>query len=90
MTPTPTTGTSGSHNAHARLSPSSADRWARCTASTQFIEENADRIPPDKGSVYAEEGTKAHDYCEAVLTGKTSINEVPLDFRPHVQFYVDH
>lgn len=92
MTPThpTTTGTSGSHNAHARLSPSSADRWARCTASTQFIEENADRIPPDKGSVYAEEGTKAHDYCEAVLTEKIIIDEVPLDFRPHVKFYVDH
>jgi hypothetical protein len=90
MTPTPTTGTSGSHNAHARLSPSSADRWARCTASTKFIEDNQDRIPPDRGSVYAQEGSDAHDLCEAVLTGKTTISEVPQDFRPHVKFYVDH
>jgi len=86
----PEPGTSGSHNAHARLSPSSADRWATCTASTAFIEENADRIPPDTGSRYADEGTRAHDYCEAVLTGKTSSHLVPEDFRPHVQFYVDH
>ena len=85
-----TTPNSGSHNTHARLSPSSADRWARCTASTPFIEDNAHLIPKERESAYASEGSHAHDLCEAVLTQKIGIDEVPEDFRPHVKFYVDH
>jgi hypothetical protein len=87
---TPTHQNSGSYNQHARLSPSSADRWARCTASTPFIEDNAHLIPKERESAFALEGSAAHDYCEAVLTGKTLIEDVPEDFRPHVKFYVDH
>ena len=44
----------------------------------------------DKGSVYADEGTQAHDWAEKVLSGRILIDEVPEDFRPHVAFYVNH
>jgi hypothetical protein len=81
---------SGSSNAHARLSPSSSKRWLSCTASTSYIRDNAERIPPERESPYAAEGTLAHDYAEAVLNGTLDIEEVPEDFRPHIRLYVDH
>ncbi len=84
------TMSSGSHNTHARLSPSSSKRWTTCTASIKYIEENATRLPEDRSSVYAEEGTKAHDYAAELLEGMIDHSEIPTDFLPHVRFYVDH
>lgn len=80
---------SGSANQHSKLSPSSASRWTSCSSSVGYIASNADRIPRDEGSVYAAEGTKAHDYAEEVLLGIRSLEEVPEDFRPHIKVYVD-
>jgi hypothetical protein len=78
-------GSSGSHNGHARLAPSASERWMHCTASVE-----ACAGIKDSGSEYATEGTQAHDYAEAVLSGKLPIEKVPEDFRPHVKFYTDH
>lgn len=47
---------------HALLSPSSSHRWINCTPSAR-LEEGV----PDKGSVYAEEGSCAHALCEFKL-----------------------
>ena len=41
---------------HAKLSPSGAHRWMACPGSI-VLESNI----PDKGSVYADEGTAAHE-----------------------------
>lgn len=84
MTATPA-GNSGSHNSHARLSPSDSKRWAHCTASISATEH----IPKDN-SVYASEGTEAHDWAEKVLVGTVKLKDVPSDFRPHIKSYVDH
>ena len=46
-------------NAHAFLSASSAARWAHCTASPHFEKDF-----PSTTSVFAEEGTLAHSFCE--------------------------
>ena len=67
--------TAHSQRSHARLSPSSAHRWAVCTASTAFIEANRDRIPPDRSSAAADEGTTAHEVAESLLLGKP--NKMP-------------
>jgi hypothetical protein len=90
-TTTPATGSSGSHQVHAKHhSPSSSGCWYHCTAATAFLEANSHRLPPDKSSKYADEGTQAHDYAADVLRGKLDIEKVPEDFRPHVKLYVDH
>lgn len=47
---------------HALLSPSSSHRWINCTPSAR-LEEGV----PDKGSIYAEEGSCAHALCEFKL-----------------------
>lgn len=46
-------------SAHARLSASAAHRWLNCTAAPRFEEQF-----PWGTSVYAEEGTLAHEICE--------------------------
>jgi hypothetical protein len=48
--------------AHATLSPSSAERWISCPASVRVIAA-LDRVD-DSGSVYAAEGTRAHTLAE--------------------------
>ena len=81
---------SGSHNTHARLAPSASKQWSQCTASLAFIEANRHRVPEDKGSIYAQEGTEAHDWAAKVLLKQIQLKEVPEDFRPHVGAYVEH
>ncbi len=85
MSEAETIGGSGSHNVHARLAPSASERWTSCTASVEACGETR-----SESSVYSDEGTEAHDWAEKVLSGKTQIDEVPEDFRPHIKFYVDH
>ena len=45
--------------AHAKLSASAAHRWLNCTAAPGFEEQF-----PRGTSVFAEEGTLAHEFCE--------------------------
>lgn len=97
-----TTHSSGSHNAHARLAPSDSKRWTQCTAAIAFCEANSHRVPKDTGSVYAEEGTVAHDLAAEVLLGKLAFEDLPdgdtirhpefpdTDFRTPVTTYVEH
>ena len=51
---------------HAILSPSSAKQWINCTPSALLAEAAGSRT-----SVYAEEGTLAHEIAEYALTQYT-------------------
>lgn len=55
--------------AHARLGPSAADRWMTCSASVELIQSLADRgiVDPSASSVYADEGTAAHEVRQISL-----------------------
>lgn len=53
---------------HALLSASSAHRWLHCTGSP-FLEKEF----PDTTSVYAQEGTLAHELCELKLKKYTTV-----------------
>lgn len=52
-----------SQRAHALLAPSAAGRWLNCTPSARLEEQYGERKP----SLYAEEGTIAHELCEVML-----------------------
>ncbi len=93
-----------SQRGHARLAPSNSKCWTTCTASVAFIAANADRVK-EGDTRYADEGTQAHEFCDAVLNGKMPLEEVPngkeidfpedhvyrgKDFRTHVTTYVEH
>ena len=51
-------------DAHARFSPSAAERFIRCPPSLLLGEEVG---PEDSGSDYSREGTDAHSLCEYLL-----------------------
>lgn len=83
-------GTSGSHNLHARLAPSHSKTWATCTAALAYCEANKHLIPEDTGSIYAAEGTEAHDHAADVLLKKKTLDQIPVEMREPVGDYVAH
>lgn len=58
--------TAHENRAHAKLSPSSAERWMACPGSVRMSEGIA-----DTSSVYADEGTAAHELAERCLRDNT-------------------
>ena len=78
---------------HAKLSPSSSDRWLECAGSLLDV-------PEDVGSRYALEGTAAHALAEHCLKNEIDAHaaEFPKDhssfdspeLRAHVQTYLDY
>ena len=67
---TPPKGGSGSHNKHARLSPSASDRWMSCSASIEYIERlREEGVIPKKepSNVYGAVGSFAHDLSEIIF-----------------------
>ena len=67
---------------HSRTGPSSAERWVHCPPSLRLGEEYG---APDAGSVYAAEGTEAHELGEYLL--RQALGEAMEDPRPDMQFY---
>jgi hypothetical protein len=85
---------------HAVLSASAASRWLACPGSVRLT-----RDLPDEGSVYAAEGTLAHELAELCLRRGWNAddlpeyaggaegedwNRYPPAMREHVQYYLDH
>lgn len=66
--------------AHASASPSAAHRWLKCTACVE-----AESHFQDKGSIYAEEGTLAHELAEAWINMPTTHIRAKIE-----EFYADH
>jgi hypothetical protein len=90
-TESPPTGSSGSHNAHAKLSPSGSKTWTNCIAAPAMVYANSHLIPEDTSSEYSREGTAAHDFAADVLLNKITIDDVPEEvFRDPIKDYVDH
>ena len=82
---------SGSHNQHARLSPSDSKRWTSCLASIAFQEANDHRVRKDTSTRDSDFGTAAHDWAAKVLLKQITIEEVPVEFRESiVEPYVNH
>lgn len=75
--------------AHAYLSCSSSDRWLNCTVAPSLEAKYS-----DEGSVYAQEGTTAHELAERCLrTGKDAdaiSGTYPQEMRDYVQVYLDY
>ena len=87
--------------AHALLSASGASRWMKCTPSARLEEEY-----PSQSSVFAQEGTLAHEFAETML--RYEIGQINLqvydatiedlrsselytdEMEEQVQKYVDH
>lgn len=59
--------------AHSKFSASGAERWFNCPGSVELSEGQ-----PDKTSVYAQEGTQAHEVLEAFMLAT-------LDYNPETE-----
>ena len=80
---------------HARLSPSSAQRWINCPGSIREIE----KAPPAPDSFAAREGTAAHELAEVCLKRNQNADEfigaffndfeVDEEMADAVQLYLD-
>lgn len=71
--------------AHAKLSPSSAERWMNCPGSVVLSEGM-----PNQTSVFAEEGTKAHEIAEMILRNQKGWADAPVEMLEHIKVYVDY
>jgi hypothetical protein len=73
-----------SERAHALLSASGSDRWINCPASPR-LEEHFE----EETSVYAEEGTLAHEIAELML--KVDLKLIPMgDYRRQLEVLKKH
>lgn len=61
-------------------------RWAACPGSVPLCED----LPRVAQSVYAEEGTKAHNVAAAILLDDYAGDDVPAEMAEAVQVYIDH
>ena len=71
-------------NRHARFGPSSADRYIHCPPALKMGEEYGQ---PDTGSIYAAEGTEAHELGEFLL--RQALGEEMADPRPTMTYYCE-
>jgi len=70
------------------VGPSASGRWSVCTASPQFLVDNADKLPSDS-SEYADEGSVAHHVAAQLLTAADP-GKVSGEMLAHVTKYVDY
>lgn len=66
-----------SERAHALLAASHASRWMNCPPSAR-LEEAWEAEHPSESSVYAEEGTLAHEMAEALLKSEVEGKEFDM------------
>jgi hypothetical protein len=76
--------------AHAKLSPSGAERWMTCPGSIVLSEGM-----PNPDSTFAAEGTKAHELAECWLKGVNPTDKWFLtpeagQMRDYVNMYVSY
>ena len=81
-----------SDETHSVYGPSAATRWRTCPGSVDLIKHGkaSGEIPRNATSVYAEEGTTAHDWANKILTTETPFTEIAdQDMRGYVKDYVN-
>lgn len=72
--------------AHSKIGASTMHRWSQCPGSVKLCEGI-----PNKSSVYAEEGTRAHELAAKILLQEIShahLDNEPDDFREAIFKYV--
>ena len=62
-------------SAHAKLGPSAAKRWMRCTASVAELERLERQLGPEPSGEYAQAGTAKHEAAEYCLRRPNSLPE---------------
>ncbi len=75
---------------HSILSPSSAYRWSRCTASKLLEMQYADELKDDIGNIHSNTGTIAHLLAETALRFDARCEDILADMAENIQGYVDY
>jgi len=72
---------------HSLFGPSSADRWMACPGSVELSKS----APPSRDSVYAREGTEAHECLEFIVLRYNDLNQASREaYRRWPKVMVDH
>lgn len=89
-TPAKTTPADSNHP-HYAWGASAAKQWRGCPGSVNFTErlKEAGKVPRDSSTAYSIEGTEAHDWAQKCLEGVITLDEIPAEFREHLEGYVD-
>lgn len=71
-----------------------AMRWARDVREgrcqpADLTEDQKKDIWKSEGNVYSREGTRAHDFANAIFAGEKTLEDIPEEFRIPVGFYID-
>ena len=92
MGETPQTTPADANHPHSIYGASGAKRWRLCPGSVNLIQKAkaAGEIPERRDSPESIEGTEAHGWADKVLTGKCGIEELPEEFRVHLEGYINH
>ena len=75
----------GEASAHAKLSPSAAERWYHCPGSVMLSEGI-----PQKDSPHAAEGTQAHDVAEKILKNLPIPEGTSKEMIANLRSYTDY
>ena len=85
-----TTTPADENHPHSIYGASGMKRIRNCAGSVNAIKRAKERgdIPQDSSSSFSTEGTQAHDYADQVLTGKMKLEDIPDEFRIHLEGYI--
>lgn len=70
--------------AHSHIGASSAYRWFACPGSVRLS-----KGIPNRSSVYAQEGTDAHEWAAKVLLGQATVDDAPEDMQDAIAAYAE-
>lgn len=76
-------------SARLRLNASAAHTWTHCTAQPHYVQQYADKIPP-QDTEFNVEGTIAHGVVEHYLTGKPMPAKANAEMKKHAQGFKDY
>lgn len=75
---------------HSIYGASGAKCWRNCPGAPLAVKQAQEegKIRKGESTTYADEGTEAHNWAEMVLSGNVDMDDIPDEFRIHLNGYI--